>query len=297
MYKLIFNNHSTTLDYQCINFYDFYTDRKFDLVLCEAILPLQLNPTELLKYLSSFVKPGGIIVCTCIDPISYTPDLIRRAICQALIVDNNILDEQLLILSKFLKPHFAFLKNMSRPLDDWILDNVLQPYCGRLMSMYDAITALTDDFDVYGSSPHYFNDWRWYKDINKSSTNFNDIAINLWKKNVHNMLDFSVIIEDRKWSENKSLYDNANKFTEICFSFYDNRDFKLLKQMSNLVLKMANNIGDSSSKTKLVKSKLINAALALDSTSKGDKNPNFGNFISMFGRTQQYLSFIKIKTF
>ena len=58
---------------------------------------------------------------------------------------------------------------MSRPLNDWILDNVLHPFVGKLMSMHDAITALDDSFDVLGASPHFITDWRWYKDMTAAS--------------------------------------------------------------------------------------------------------------------------------
>ena len=91
-------------------------------------------------------------------------------------------------------PHLATLAGMSRSVDDWIYDNILIPYGGRLFSIADAVTTLDETFDAYGVSPSFFTDWRWYKNIHGENRDYNKRAIDQYLRNVTTLIDYRVEI-------------------------------------------------------------------------------------------------------
>lgn len=283
----------TDIEFVHADFLHFQSEERFDVVLCEGFLPLQLDPCGMLRHLASFAKKGGIVVCTCIDPVSFLPDLLRRVIGQALVPSDIPINDQVEKLVPLFAPHFATLPNMSRPVDDWILDNMLHPYFGKLMSMHDAVEALEATFDVYGCSPNILNDWRWYKDIIDIHSGSNELFKKIYTRNIHNLLDHSIVFPERDDHENVSLYAYAEQFVKHCFAFYENRDKTLLYAMSESVRLMADNLitlGDSAT---LTRGKMCCGASALEQVAQAQCPPSFGSFISLFGRAQQYLSFIR----
>ncbi len=286
---------SVNLDYILADFMEFATSERFDVVLCEGFLPLQLDPCAMLRRLASFTKPGGIVVCTCIDAVSYLPDLVRRACGQALVDPALPLQEQAAQIAPVFRSHFETLPNMSRPLNDWILDNVLHPFVGKLMSMHDAITALDDSFDVLGASPHFITDWRWYKDMTGSQSGINALARRAWMRNLHNFIDFSVILEERPEEENACLHDAAERFVACCFPFYESRAPQLLEDMAESVMFIADSVAGIGAPARSTAQKLRDAAQALRQSAQGKFPPHFGAFSTLFGRSQQYLSFVRIR--
>ena len=134
----------------------FQTSEKFALVLCEGMLVFQMNPSSLFRGIMIYCKPGGIVVITCSDAVSVLSDMLRRAMGLALVDPSLSLLEQTQMLEPFFTPHFANLAGMSRPIPDWIQDNVLQPFYGSLFSISDAIDVAADIADIYGVSPHFF---------------------------------------------------------------------------------------------------------------------------------------------
>ncbi|MBK9350980.1 MAG: hypothetical protein IPN05_12725 [Sulfuritalea sp.] len=88
-------------------------------------------------------------------------------------------------------PHLKNLRGMSRSVEDWIMDNIVHPLKNRrLMSVPDVIETIGDQFDVYGSSPQFLTDWRWYKEITGASRAFNELALLNYYQNNLNLLDY-----------------------------------------------------------------------------------------------------------
>lgn len=144
---------------------EYSDDRLYDVVICEGVIPFQLRPAEFARSIARFASAGGIVIVTTIDPLSFLSETIRRLM--AAIVTEGYVDDvsvRLERLRPFFAPHLETLRARSRPVDDWILDNVLNPFIGKTFSIPEAIDALSDEFDFYGSSPDFVRDWRWYKD-------------------------------------------------------------------------------------------------------------------------------------
>jgi|GEM_PF-483576 len=285
----------TDLEFILTDFSRFTTQERFDIVLCEGFLSYQFDPCAMLRHLAGFVKKGGILVCTCVDPISNLPDMIRRIVGQAVFDRSMPLESQVAALTPLFESHLASLEHMSRPVRDWLLDVILHPLSGKLLPMGDAIKCLDASFDFYGSSPHFVADWRWYKDIKGARTGTNALGITAWKRNAHNLLNHRCLFPERAEEENARLYALADRFMEDCFVFCRDLDYALLVRMADTVDAVAENLaplGDAASSSRRM---LRDGAGALRQVGNGSRSPDFGTFTTMFGRAQQYLSFIRVE--
>ena len=94
---------------------------------------------------------------------------------------------------------------------------------------------------------------------------------------------------------NLRLYAHAEAFVHCCFDFYNQRKGPLLLTMAQEVVAVAESIAKIGPAAEGTARKLRDGANALAALASGDKNPNFGNFPSLFGRCQQYLSLIRVR--
>lgn len=183
---------------------DIYFFDKFDMVLCEGLLGLcGSDPKALLEHVAKNVKPGGVLVITCIDAISDHAEVLRRALAQRYITASMGLQEKVDALRPVFTPHLATLKGMTRSVEDWIVDNLLNPASiGPTFSIPDACEALEGRFEVLGCSPRgLLPDWRWYKAAGKG----NQWAIDAYWANCHNLFDYRCAEAERSASFNKGL--------------------------------------------------------------------------------------------
>lgn len=159
-------------------FEEFDCDEQFDLVLAEGFLPHTAAPTDLLRRIARFVRPGGVLVITTVTPASILSENIRRLLRSRIISPNAPAAEQLAVLRPLLGPHLATLKAMSRSVDDWLLDNIIQPVAhAGLLTIPEAVATLAGEFDAYGSSPSFVTDLRWYKAVHGVERGFNENVV------------------------------------------------------------------------------------------------------------------------
>ena len=172
-------------------FDEFQSSNQYDIVWAEGCLPHQKDPFPLMKHISTFTAENGCMVVTTVDSISYLSETLRRLVKEFYVVENSLLEEQLQNLTPIFEPHLKKLKGMSRPVEDWILDSIIQPLEEvELLSIPEVIQCLSSDFDVLGSSPKFITDWRWYKDVVGEDREFNQIATDSYYKNNLNLLDY-----------------------------------------------------------------------------------------------------------
>lgn len=179
------------------------TTEPFDVVLCEGLLGLAGgNARNLLTAVGEKVKIGGVLVITCIDAISQCADVLRRAMAHRILDRSKSLQEQVEQLRPVFTPHLATLKGMTRSVDDWILDNILNPASiGPTFSIPDACEALEGRFEILGCSPRFLLDWRWYKEAEPG----NQWAIESYWRNCHNLLDYRTVEPETTEERNKAL--------------------------------------------------------------------------------------------
>jgi len=172
-------------------FEEYQTDNKYDLVWAEGCLPHQSNPLPLLKYVSEFVTNGGVLCVTTINGISYLSEIMLRLYRDRFFRSLGDVHEQARNLVPYIKTHLQYLCGMSRPVEDWILDNIVQPLQYRkLLSIPEVIDCLDKQFEIHGFSPRLFTDWRWYKDLTGENRKFNNKALDNYYKTNLNLLDY-----------------------------------------------------------------------------------------------------------
>lgn len=275
---------------------EYQSEEKFDLVLCEALIPFQLDPVTFVKAPAQFVKENGIFVITCTDSVAVLSDWMKRLYGAILVQGEHNLERRLEILHKPFESHLSSLKGMSRPIDDWLLDNVIQCLdydIGRgLFSIDEAISALGDDFDAYQSSPNYVNDWRWYKDIHGKDRQYNEIFKEQYIQNIHSSLDYRNSYQPREAKENLKLLSLCDHTFNLIHTMLKKKlvtDKKMVESLKLALLELSDEV------------RLFNAEAA-DALSDfkeflnqidDPKSYQFTDFIPFWGRGTQYLSLIK----
>jgi len=169
---------------------DFTSSEPFDLVLAENLIPFQRDPAAFANAMAAFVSAQGLIVLTCVDSVSHLSEIARRLIAARIAPAGLPLAERVAALRPVFASHAATLDGMSRSLDHWIMDNITQPLVGKTFSIPDALAALGDRFDVFGASPDFVTDWRWYKSLYGERRQFNARTTDAYYANVINFLDY-----------------------------------------------------------------------------------------------------------
>lgn len=136
----------------------------YDLVICEGVLPMQRNPVGMAEHVLSFVRPGGVVVMTCFDACSTLSEWCRRFIAQHLFLDMTYSEKLVDKLTDFFRPDLGCLPGVSRRPEDWVIDTLINPWIGEFFSLHDAIEVSRGKATFLGSSPRFFQDFRWYKD-------------------------------------------------------------------------------------------------------------------------------------
>ena len=266
----------------------FATRERFDLVLCEGVVPTQINPAQFTRKVARMTKPGGVVVITCMDPVSVLPEILRRYLAQQIAPDNLPFFERVKILRRYFLPHMRTLKNMSRKPEDWVIDVLIHPWSGRLFSMATAMKALEGQAIPHGSSPKFLSEWRWYKDIHGASTYDLKQLLEDYHSRVHNFLDFRSKASSKKPSSNLPLIKLAGDIYDRVYAVERKGKPYPRMKISQDVQQVA----------RMVEADLPEAAQALREYAAQVKNLQvtklspFRHFQKFWGRGQQYISFV-----
>lgn len=268
---------------------DFVSDERFDVVFCEGVIPHQKDPGAFSRHVGGFVRPGGVLVITTADYVSVFPEVLRRVICDTIVPKDLPFEEKVAALVPVFKSHYASLPGASRPIEDWLIDTLLDTWGNSLYSFEDAVSALADEFEVYGGSPKFLTDWRWYKDLDGNTARLNECAIAEYREKSVSLIDCRSVapVLPAEISEKISHLCESAYWVMIDLRNSDERDFsKIIEICSDLV--------------ELSKDFLPNIATPvaevveyLRSYPSIDASKFFNSFSSFFGRGQQYVSFVK----
>jgi len=269
---------------------DYRGAESFDVVLCEGVIPMQHEPQAFLRHVAGFAAPGGVVVTTCMDSVSQFAEIMRRLVAALAVAPEQTTDEKLERLRLVFEPHLATLKGRSRLVDDWILDVVIQPWVGSMLSIGDAIEALDGGFDVYGCSPHFFTDWRWYKDIHGETRGFNRNAIAAFHRELHNLIDYRQTLPPREPAANRELLALCNSIFEQERRFESEPDSAAISEIGVQLRRLQGLTAAFSAATAEAIGDLV---AGLESFVARGALPDLGAFAPLFGRGQQYLSFIR----
>jgi ubiquinone/menaquinone biosynthesis C-methylase UbiE len=267
----------------------FRTDERFDLVLCEGVIPTQNDPAHFLRHIASFARPGGLVVMTCMDAISVLPEILRRYLARKEIHGIENFDRQVEVLVKFFQEDLTSLVGMSRHHEDWVVDQMLHPWSGPLFSVQDALGAIGESYEFYGASPQFMTDWRWHKSIQERPFGFNHVAEQAYFSCAHNFLDHRYVNPPREAGLNRALSD-------VCAQIYA-REFAAEKQQrdysdAELGSDLQQLLTALHGCHPVTREALTDFLQYLES---GDPR-ELKSFRQLWGRGQQYLSFIRNDT-
>jgi 2-polyprenyl-3-methyl-5-hydroxy-6-metoxy-1,4-benzoquinol methylase len=266
-------------------------DEKFDLVICEGLLPHQKNPAEMLKHVASFVSEDGILLITCVDSVSSLSDLLRHYAGNIICCEHRDFEEKSRVLCSVFKEHLQSLEFASRPVEDWVQDNILHPLTNKLFSIQGAITALRDDFDILGVSPHFFTDWRWYKQICDKDGKFNDLMTERYQRNLHMLINRHSAPSEREASLNMLLLQKTDRVFEIInMTDAGNKPDLYMAEMLEAVNSLKEEVRSFDSETF---DALVDYISFLENVPKHGGKYNWGSFTSFWGKGQQNLSFVR----
>lgn len=269
-------------------FLEYKTNLVYDIVWAEGCIPQQIDPICIVKHLSSFTKKEGIFVASMNNGISYLSEMIRRVASFLHMNESQSFQDKMNVIRPLLKGHLQNLKGMSRPIDDWIADSILQPlHYGKLFSIPDAIAALQNDYDIYSTSPKLISDWRWYKDVTGDERKFNQIALNCYYKNNLNLIDYRYEFKPHSVSFGQKLEFFCNEVWDIMCSIQNGDPSQLnlfkekLSEISKFIEKKAPNTSEA----------IGESLYWLDSGAP--IAAELKHLPKWWGRGQQYASFIK----
>jgi SAM-dependent methyltransferase len=265
------------------------TKKKFDLVLCEGLIPTQLDPAAFTEHVASFAGPGGVVVITCMDSVSLISEVLRRYLAFYECGPEVAVEKRIRKLTKFFKPHFEQLPGMSRRHDEWVIDNIIHPWSGPLFSIAEAIKTLEGRFVVLGSSPNYMNDWRWYKQIiGEESSSVAGAEESYWR-NLHSFIDHRSVLPQREVGSNKRLLQKADRLYRRIHTMEKTGKEYAMADLARDLKEVNALIGLPKSQVSLALQEYIKAL----KTYQGSW-PVFRKFSALWGRGQQYISFVRL---
>jgi SAM-dependent methyltransferase len=269
---------------------EFETDERFDVVLCEGVIPHQKDPIAFARHVGKFARQGGVLVVTTSDYVAIFAETLRRLIKDAIVDSTAPLAEQLNLIRPVFEPHFQSLKGASRPVDDWAADTIVNPWRHALFTIGSAIEALDGEFEIHGSSPRMLTDWRWYKEIYGQQAGINGHARQQYLEEGLSLIDYRFRLPA------VPIRDGA-RLRELCEGvFWMMVDIETNKKqgfsdVAAACEEIAGILGPLSAPTAAA---VAEAASFFRNPSAVDPKRHFKEFVPFFGRAQQYVSFVRV---
>ncbi len=273
---------------------EYKTNERFDLVICEGLIPHQYDPQVCAKQVATFTQVGGLFVLTCHDFLSFLSETLRSFI-SFIGVDKSLnFDQKVDQIADQLKDHFNILKSMNRNQRDWVIDNTMQVEhwtTTPLFSVHDAIETFKDEFIPFGCSPNFINDWRWYKDITvDGELTFNEHAQEKYWKNAHNFIDFRFEFPERDANSNKELYQMSVKLKALISNYIDDSSENNGQAIIEILKKIHSSVDEFSKET----AQCIACYIENLDRVFNNQSTHFTHFQNWWGRGMQFLSLLRV---
>ncbi|MGN0349339.1 MAG: class I SAM-dependent methyltransferase [Roseburia sp.] len=265
--------------------------QKFDIVIAEGFLHSIDNSKEIIASICKLVKPGGVVVITCMDLTSMFVEQMKRLIAHVLLKETNDYETRVRLCVDFFAPQMKALHGMSRSVEDWVRDDILNPAFqnDHYLSMGDALDAFEEDFYFLGSSQRIFTDYSWYKDLAYHERRYLKEEYLLKR---HNFLLTGLGETIIKKDDSEKIYEMLKKIRtlskryEECYKDSDLYEIiRLLEDLAKLLQTIHETYGEFVTDT----IEILGAMLL-------GKEVNFEDYSAFYravGRTQQYLSMVK----
>ena len=292
--KYLFDKQGIAKDkYTIINsqIENYETDKRYDIIVAEGFLGYVSNAADICRKIMPLCREGGVIVITCSDDVCIFPELIKRLIGQIISSDEKTLEGKVNRLIPIFEPQLNSLRGVSRPVKDWIEDNILNPAFanGNSFSISDAIEVF-DGFDILGGSPSMFTDYSWYKDVWVDEKR--DCRDQFYRKRMALVmagLPEQILEED----DCNKLFETFSHIKKLENDYENKSDIKIVGELADYMNSNRDLVAIMGGNLLAVYEESISVINAL---SKGEK-PDlelYPNLFKAFGRGLQYMSFMKV---
>lgn len=276
-------------------FMDFQSKEKYDLVLAEACIPGQDDPSQVLEKLSESVSTAGFIVITNTSKTSLISEILRSVIGKWLRRNIESNDELLKCAISVFEQHLKSLGANTRSTHDWVIDNIIHPWhLGKSdFTVLEAASRLASlGFIYHSGSPLFFRDFTWYKSPEKHNSRllpqleleFRDIELLLF--------DYRVTLQDLgKLDLNNSKYNliqSIEYIFDLAKSYLVEESDLLLVELLDCAEEIAGQLYGPFEETARA---LKEFSLFPKRYDKHSESFNFRHFLHWWGRGQQYNSF------
>lgn len=265
---------------------------KFDVVIAEGFLQSIDNWDIVFASLMKLVENHGILVITCADEWGMFVERMKRLVGQSAIKDILDYDKKVEKLVDIFGPQLKLLSGASRLPIDYVQDNLLCEdfNCTNYLTLKKAIQFVGEEWDILGcSGPNFFQDYSWYKDID---ADYKAEYCRQYDKKAYNLIlagrDEIAISEKQA----QDAEDIMKRIKELQIVFEECKEYEekyieeiivLLEQLGSVMYEF-----DGEMET------FVRETIAILKRGKdiGDLT-EFPMFCKSFGRSQQYISFIK----
>lgn len=271
---------------------EYRSEHKFDLIFAEGFMAGTSisDRKNIINKISDILNPGGVVVSTCIDEVSYFFENIRKFLSLYITKEEEDFSKKVNMLCEAFKSHFYSLSSATRPLEDFIMDQLLNPALSEnLFSLEDCINEFGLEYQPINSSPSAFNDNVWYKNLDVDMrSNF----ITQYNMKKHMMLHYEVSDEKRDINKNNQLHElckELHSITKLCEDNFDDKYIEIFSSKLEIVRKNIKDIDRKGSVTRAIDE----AILLLDKSLKIEDIASCKYFSKAFGHCQQYISLSK----
>jgi 2-polyprenyl-3-methyl-5-hydroxy-6-metoxy-1,4-benzoquinol methylase len=288
--------HSDKIEIHCSEITQYSDDRKYDLVICEGVIPVQRDPENLLRHVSSFCRSEGVLIVTSMSACSVLSELCRRIVWPYIAAKESDFRKQTIIASDIFRSHIAALKTSTRSVEDWVHDTILHDWTyGRyIFSIKDFLEVIGNDFEFYSSSPRLFVDDRWYKSVDRSSASVNAAVLEqsaLWEML---FLDYrlpfcgGILGYSRSCELLGSVRSLVSQICAVHDDIFQSCSYGRLSQFLSLLENLSMLLPSDFEQTKVSIGDFVKV---MEKVAEGG-GPVFGAFSEWWGRGQQYISFV-----
>ncbi len=267
---------------------DFTLNKKYDFVIAEQFLPHISNWKECIEIIKNYTVKNGIAIITCADTIGQYVERTKRLVGQYIVKDIDNFNEKVDMLTTLFKPQLSKIKGMNRTYEEWVQEEILNDafLCAHPMNINDAIEAFGNEFDILGASQNIFTDYSWYKNLDYD-------YISAYKKQYNqkkHMFLLAGVSEEtiRTEKENAALEEAVICANECAEKFETTKELDILsyKKAIEKVTKYSDNQTISQFNEETIE--ILKAAeKSLPNMEK------FNVWSSCFGKTSQYISFVR----
>lgn len=267
-------------------------DYQFDIVIAEGFLPTIDNWDIVLKSLMRLVGDHGILVITCTDEWGMFAERMKRLVGHGLIKDIPDYDKKVEKLVEIFEPQLKLLSGATKLPIDYVQDNLICEdfNCRNYLTLKKAIQFVGDDWEVLGcSGPNFFEDYSWFKDID---VDYKAEYCKQYDKKAYNLVlagRNEIAITEEQSRHGEDIIEQIKEL-EIAFEEADEYEEKYVKGIIELLEELRKTVHDFDEEMEVFITETI--AILKKGKKVGDLS-EYPMFCKSFGRSQQYISFVK----